>query len=103
MGWRPEEGLSAAVGGANPSLALGAEGEAGCGLAGKSKDSSAEKDDSQPGLPLKSREARMNQPLQVERSGCGKRDLGSGSKAALSLTHLKQGREGGLCSGMSWV
>lgn len=55
---------SLAVGGAVPSLA-GPRGEAGCGLAGKSKDSSAE-DDSQPGIPHKSREMRMNQPLKVE-------------------------------------
>lgn len=56
---------SLAVGGTGPSLA-GPRSEAACGLAGKSKDSSAEEDDSQPGIPHKSGEVRMNQPLKVE-------------------------------------
>lgn len=56
---------SLAVGGAGPSLA-GLRGEAGCSLGGKSKDSSAEEDDSQPWLPRNSRKVRMNQPLKGE-------------------------------------
>lgn len=66
VGWHPEEGQSVAVGGASPSLALRAVHEACCGFGGKSKDSSAEKDDSKPGLPRKSKEARVNQLLKVE-------------------------------------
>lgn len=56
---------SLVVGSASSSLAV-LRGEAGCGLAGKSKDSSAEEDDSQPGIPHKLREVRMIQPLKVE-------------------------------------
>lgn len=62
---------SLAVGGAGPSLA-GLRGAAGCGLGGKSKDSSAEEDDSQPRLPRSSREVSMNQPLKGEWSHCRK-------------------------------
>lgn len=54
-----------AVGGTSPSLALRAVHETCCGFGGKSKDSSAEKDDSKPGLPRKSKEARVNQLLKV--------------------------------------
>lgn len=56
---------SLAEGGAGPSL-VGPRSEAGCRLVGKSKDSSAEEDDSQPGIPHKWREVGMNQPLKTE-------------------------------------